>query len=71
MRVGYAPEKAFGPSFYIATGKGWIQLAGLYIPLSLGASIAFIKYRKNLIPKLLLVPMYIFYSWFGYVVATQ
>jgi hypothetical protein len=62
---------SLGPSFYIVAGNGWIQLAGLYIPLSLGTSIALIKYRKNLIPKLLLVPMYVFYSWFGYVVATQ
>jgi len=62
---------SLGPSFYVVGWNSWIQLVGLYIPLSLVASIALIKYRKNLIPKLLLVPIYVFYSWLGYVVATQ
>ena len=62
---------SLGPSLYIFWGNGWIQLLGVYIPLCLGISTLLIKHQKFLIPKLLLVPMYIFYTWFGYAVATQ
>lgn len=58
-------------SFYLFGGNGWIQLAALYIPLSLGLSIYFIKIGKSLVPKILLGPVYGFYIYFGYSVLAQ
>ena len=62
---------SLGPSLYIFGGTGWIQLLGIYIPLSLGVSILLIKYKKYLLPKVLLIPMYIFYILLGYAVYMQ
>ena len=58
-------------SLYLFGGNGWIQLAALYIPLSLGLSIYLLHKKQTVVPKLLLVPIYAVYSWLGYVVLTQ
>jgi hypothetical protein len=62
---------ALGPSLYLFGGNNWVQLVGIYIPISLVLSIVLIRYGNNLLPKLLLVPMYCFYVWLAYAVLTQ
>lgn len=62
---------ALGPSLYLFGANSWVRVIGLYIPLSLVISIALIRYRKPVVPRILLVPIYCFYIWLGYVVATQ
>jgi hypothetical protein len=58
-------------AFYLVTGSGWIQFAALYVPISLGLSIRYIKHEKLLIPRLLLLPIYALYLFFGYSVIAQ
>lgn len=58
-------------SLYLFGGNGWIQLAALYIPLSLGFSIFLIHRKQIVAPKLLLVPVYGIYTWLGSIVLNQ
>ena len=62
---------ALGPSFYLLGASNWIPVVALYILLSLLISIVLVRHRKPIIPRALLVPIYCFYIWLGYVVATQ
>ena len=62
---------SIGPALYLLTGNGWVQLVGVYIPLSLGGSALLIKSQRLLIAKLLLLPLYGFYTWFAYMIVTQ
>jgi len=62
---------ALGPSLYLIGGNNWVQLVGIYIPISLVVSIMLIRYGNYLLPKLLLVPIYCFHFWLAYVVQTQ
>lgn len=58
-------------SLYLFGGNGWIQLVALYIPISIGASVILIKNNISTIPKLLLLPIYVFYAYLGYAVVSQ
>ncbi len=58
-------------AFYLFMGNGWIQLAALYVPLSLALSIYLLKREKPLIPRLLLLPIYALYLFLGYSVLNQ
>src|SRR5690606_16988271 len=62
---------ALGPSYYLFGANNWIPVVALYIPLSLLVSIFLVRHRKPNIPRALLVPIYCFYIWLGYFVATQ
>src|SRR5690554_4516102 len=61
---------ALGPSYYFLGANSWIPVVALYTPLSLLLSIVLIRRRKPNIPRALLVPIYCFYIWLGYFVAT-
>lgn len=58
-------------SLYLFGGNGWIQLAALYIPVSLGMSVFLIDRKQTILPKILLVPIYVIYTWLGMSVLTQ
>lgn len=58
-------------SLYLFGGNGWIQLLAFYVPISTGASIILIKNHINIVPKVLLLPIYVFYSYLGFAVITQ
>jgi hypothetical protein len=60
---------ALGPSLYIVGMNNLV--IGLYIPLSLVISLVLVWYRKPVVPRVLLVPVYCFYIALGYFVATQ
>ena len=62
---------ALGPSLYLIGANNWVQFMGLYIPLSIGISIALVRKKKPVIARVLLVPIYCFYVWFGFMVAVQ
>lgn len=69
--VSIALVLSLGPSLYLIGASNWVQLVGLYIPLSLVISIVLIGHNRFLIPKVLMGPIYCFYIWFGYVIANQ
>ena len=64
--MAFALAWSLPSALYLFTGSGWIQLAALYIPLSLGLSIYLIKCEKILVPRLLLLPIYSLYLFLGY-----
>ena len=62
---------ALGPSLYLIGAANWVQFMGLYILFSIGISIALVRKNKPVIARVLLTPIYCFYIWFGYMVASQ
>ena len=69
--LGFASFFALGPSLYLIGANNWIQFMGLYIPVSIGISIALVRNKKPMVARALLVPIYCFYIWFSYMVAAQ
>lgn len=61
---------------YLAGANNRFTLAAAYIPISLGIS-AYLMRKKinnkvnNLVPNLLILPVYLFYAHLGYLVYTQ
>jgi hypothetical protein len=58
-------------SIYLLMANNWVQLAGIYIPLSLVISAVVVQSGKAWPARIVLLPVYGFYLWLGRVVLTQ
>jgi hypothetical protein len=56
---------SLAPSLYMLGGNGWARWMALYVPLTLCLLTVLLKRAQARIfwPKLLLTPIYAFYSW--------
>jgi|GEM_PF-1077658 len=53
-------------AWYLWGTSGWTKWMAFYLLISLGASAYFLYKRNDLIPKLLLLSLVVFYAWLRY-----